>query len=217
MRQGNSFISGNLSFYQDNDNLETQYESGSNNSSENERLSFNANVEFGHFVADNFAVGVGASFYFQSSSTSFTQQNTGLTSSPLSEFTNETQDLSLTLNILARHYVPISRDFAYFTHFRIGYGQGETFSVITQTVNEYEEKSNGTYYITSAFINAGLAYFINQSISIDLRFGTLGYSIHELRRENKGNGNSLNLEGRSERLLFDLSLSSINLGLSVFF
>jgi outer membrane protein len=143
-------LGGGISFsstkYQANDDAKTS--------------SFSFTPQFGYFVADNFAVGLGL----------------GLSTDKQDNGVNEQKISSWSVQPFARYYMFTSSDkFAFFGQAVIGFGGGKT----TNTAVADGPKTTDL----GIFIQPGFAYFFNEHWALDLYFHGLSYESHDPNKD----------------------------------
>lgn len=154
----------------------------------------------GYFLMDNLAVGLGLGYNLSTTTLDFDntveKDQTGITN----------------IGLFARYYVPYSDNFAVFAELLVESGFGKVTS--TTTTGNNTNTSERSINALGAGISPGFTYFFHKNIALDLNYGFLGYLSSSTTIE-QPNGDYVKNSISSTGLRLDLS--SIRLGISVFF
>jgi outer membrane immunogenic protein len=198
--QGSIITTGTLGFETGSVASETKVGNNTTNSDGPTSQSFTFAARGGYFIADNLAIGLGLGY------------NSVSGKSVLGNTTNEQTSGITNILLFTRYYVPYSESFAVFAElgFESGFGKNTNSTTTGNTTNSTEQG-------VSSFgvgISPGFTYFLHKNIALDLNYGFLGYTSASIKTENP-NGDYNKVTSSSTGL--NLDLSSIRLGISVFF
>lgn len=149
--KGHSVLSGSFG------GSSREFDSGDGYLSDNNSLTIS--TQYGKFVKDNLALGVGTSLFTSKSTT------TNADSERLSKSNG------FSFSIFARKYYPINEKFGAYWNSNLGYSYDKNTSEFissTGTNNTFEEQKNDRINLTA---NLGLYYFIWKRLSLEANLG----------------------------------------------
>ncbi|PQA92738.1 Opacity protein [Chryseobacterium piscicola] len=161
--KGTVYLSGSVGY--------SQVESNNGN---DKLESFNILPTAGFFVADNFAIGLGAGF----ATTKETQITTSLTTVKTDEFKTP----ALVIEPFARKYWTLSDKLYFFGQLAVpmqfGKIENESTSVTTigSTTSTTSTSSEAKYTSVGVTVKPGLDYFLNKNWTIEATIGEFGYN-----------------------------------------
>lgn len=204
LKRGSTLINGNVNLtYGDNLGQLQQFGNIPPTSLNFKMLRSNVMLNAGYFVADNFAVGAGIGGGIHREY-------------PTDNMLSEVSIYSYGGRVFARHYIQLSKNFAFFSEIYTYYGfedgkrtrddQGQE-----QLLNEIKGNT------LNVGINAGLALFASKYLSIDFNVGVFNYFTSQRTDESFTAQGETNLITKVEnsRANMQLSLSNLNFNIGV--
>jgi hypothetical protein len=208
LTKGSSFISGNMSFvYGDNQRHQPFIWHRTPNLWGIKSLRSSAMLNYGFFVADNFAIGAGLGG-------GIGRRN------PSDAYPSKERSYSLSGRFFARHYIALSKDFALYSEAYAHYAVNQGKITRDDLGQEFLVRESSGSAIDIGF-NAGLAIFVSKRVSFDFNVGLLNYFANQSKSESFSTlGETVytsNFESSGTNMQLSLSNLSFNIGVSVFF
>lgn len=204
LKRGSTLINGNVNLiYGDNQRYQQSFWYTPPVSSSLKAFRTNLMLNSGYFIADNFAVGagIGGGIYRRN---------------PTDDFPNKVRSHSFGGRFFLRHYVPISKDFAFFSEIYTYYGfEEEETTRDVQGQEQLLSEMNGN--TLNVGIDAGLALFASKHLSIDFNVGVFNYFTSQRTDEQftAQGETSMITKVENSRANMQLSLSSLNFNIGV--
>lgn len=217
LSRGSSLISGGVGFSQNKSTAESESFSSFSGSQKTRYTSTSSTLSFlgdyGYFVSDNFAVGVGVSFSQYDTKTEYDSDNVGF---PYND--TETNTLGYYGRLFTRYYIPLGQKLFFFPEFNVLYGVDITTNYTITNDDLFRNRSHNQNTILIGF-GAGLSYFVSDNASLDLNFGFAGWnnSIENTEMFNQNGDLTLDREIESNSLEFNFSMAQLFLGFSIYF
>lgn len=181
--KGKSFINGSIGYTSDK---ASQASAGTPNvATDQKSKSFNIMPQFGYFVADNFAIGLGIG-YVQNKTT---LNGINTVSSYVYYSTQTAKQHIFSIQPFARKYVNVADKFKFFGQLSagIGFGKGENNSVYYSNPT-LVATSEDSYKLTSynASLSPGFAFFPSKKWAIEFSFPLLSYTKTKPKDQSSG-------------------------------
>ncbi|SHG09887.1 outer membrane beta-barrel protein [Pedobacter caeni] len=172
--------------------------------------SFGLGPKFGYFISDNFAIGLGAS-YFYSNQESWTTDDQG-PEGPIRKFNNGFRQSGFNIAPFVRHYIDLNAKFKFFSNLSVSAGKSWGRSLGEPTTNNYLSKFELKYY--GATLSPGFVFFPTKKIAIELSTTLISY--HRSEDTFKYDPNNVNtLYVPQIRHMFQFGLSTIQPAIGV--
>lgn len=204
--KGKNFINGSVGFSSSDKDFGTINGNSALSNYATKTKNFNIMPNFGHFVSNNLAIGLGIGY--QNIKT--TNISSDFTISSINYSSQISKQNSINFAPFIRYYINVVEKFKFFGQFNpsIGFGKGEylnsqSYSSGSQIINNSSE-SDYKFTTYGAAINPGFAFFPSKRWAIEFSFPLISYA--KIKPKDQGT-NSVVL-GTSED--FNFATSSFN-------
>jgi hypothetical protein len=213
LNKGSMMISGRFNYSKNNSTTKDTSIFASNPI--NDGKSFNLNLSYGYFVADNIVVGIYGGYGNSNSKSENTQFNGSGFIYNRNSFTNS----GLSAGVFSRYYKWLGKSkFAIFGSLTAGYNSGKQQQKQSSQYGAsiIENNSHADYSVMSIGFNPGLVYFFTKRIAVETSFGNMGYSTR-LSRNYSANDSYSETRNSSFDTNLSLSLSNLYWGVNFYF
>lgn len=177
--------------------------------------SFGLGPKFGYFISDNFAIGLGAS-YFYSNQKSWITDDQG-PAGPIRKFNNGFRQSGFSIAPFVRHYIDLNAKFKFFSNLSVSAGKSRGRSLGESTIDTHITKFETKF--CSASLSPGFAFFPTKKLAIELSTNLVSYQWSEFTQKRNNYNEIYDPYLPQTNHLFQFGLSTIqpSIGLNYHF